>query len=247
MGDISANDASDCCSKLAYSTQLSKIISHSIDPPEQINYIYLSYDELVSKLHEKHNKIKQLTLKQFNHNRKIKNMSQNIELNERIFHCIQKNDIKNLNIITTCLNNNRSMGYVLQKLNEAINKKYNPQHSEDDKDLSVIILKFGGPALLEILHRAKQFPSVSTAFRLLNKKKISIESHTSFLAEVLLKKSLENLVDDSHGFIQCIMDSTYMEMPELDGIQKIIYCMVIVGNIPQIPTLLLITWKLLMS
>ena len=61
LRDISAHDVNDCCSKLAYSTQLSKIISRSIDPPEQINYIYLSYDQLVSKLHEKDNKIKQLT------------------------------------------------------------------------------------------------------------------------------------------------------------------------------------------
>ena len=110
LGDISANDVNDCCSKLAYSAQLSKIISHSIDPPEQIKYIYLSYDQLVTKLHEKDNKIKQLTLKQFNDNRKIKNMNQNNELNECIFHCIQKNDINELNeIIATCLNNNRSM------------------------------------------------------------------------------------------------------------------------------------------
>ena len=108
LGDISVNDV---CSKLAYSTQLSKIISRSIDPPEQINYTYLSNDQLVSKLHEKDNKMKQLTLKQFNDNRKIKNMSQNIELNERIFHCIQNNVIKKLNEIT-CLNNNRSMGYM---------------------------------------------------------------------------------------------------------------------------------------
>ena len=93
------------------------------------------------------------------------------------------------------------MGYVLQKLNDAIEKKYSPQHSNDDKELSVIIIiKFGGPALLEIIHRAKGFPSVSTAYRLLNAEKVLIDSHTSMPADTILKKCLENL--NSSGFIQ---------------------------------------------
>ena len=86
------------------------------------------------------------------------------------------------------MNNNGGMGYVLQKLNEASDKKYNPQQSEDDKDFSVIIFKFGGPALLEILHRAKQFPS-KHSIQSSKQENISIESHSNLPAEVLLKKA----------------------------------------------------------
>ena len=77
----------------------------------------------------------------------------------------------------------------------------------DDKELFLIISKFG---LLEILCKAKQFPSVSTAvYHLLNKRKICMESHTSFSAESILKKCLQNIRDHSSSFIQCQMDSMY--------------------------------------
>lgn len=44
----------------------------------------------------------------------------------------------------------------------SIGKKYN----DDDKDLAFLVLKFGGPSLLDILHRAKCFPSTSVAYRM---------------------------------------------------------------------------------
>ena len=105
-----------------------------------------------------------------NSGRKMSTTSRNLEIHERIFSYIQTNDINRLNnILRTCLDNNRSMGYILQKL--IVDRKYSLDHTTDDKELSILILKFGGPALLEILHRAKRFPSASTAYQFLNKRK----------------------------------------------------------------------------
>ena len=110
---------------------------------------------------EKERKIKDLTLKHLNSGRST--TGRNLQLHERIFSCIQTDDINRLNIIIrTCLDNNGSMGYILQKLSNDVDRKYSPDHTTDDKELSILILKFGVPSLLEILHRAKKFPNAST-------------------------------------------------------------------------------------
>ena len=43
--------------------------------------------------------------------------------------------------------------------------------SDDDKDLAYLVLKFGGPALLDILYCANVLPSTSTAYRMAKKGK----------------------------------------------------------------------------
>ena len=44
---------------------------------------------------------------------------------------------------------------------------YRPNPSQDDKDLAFLILQFGGPGLLDIVHRAIGFPSTSTAYKMI--------------------------------------------------------------------------------
>ena len=101
---------------------------------------------------------------------------------------------------------------MLQKLSDAVDKKYNPHHTIEDKELSILILKFGGPSLLEILHRAKVFPSPSTAYRFLDERKIEMKSHISFDVEDMIVQALRNVVnaDTSDSvFVMCKMDGTY--------------------------------------
>ena len=43
---------------------------------------------------------------------------------------------------------------------------YSPNLSQDDKDLAFLVLKFGGPSLLNILCKAGVLPSTSTTYRM---------------------------------------------------------------------------------
>ena len=60
-----------------------------------------------------------------------------------------------------CLKHRRSIGYIIQKLSDSVQGMYNPHYHTDDKELSLLVLKLDGPALLEILHRPKGFLSFS--------------------------------------------------------------------------------------
>ena len=110
---------------------------------------FLSHDQLVTRVSGKGEKIKSLTLSDLNNNKKLRRMCRNVELHERILSCIQVNNINRLNaIVKTCLENNHS-------IKSTKYKKYNPHHTVENIELSILILQFGGPSLLEILHRAK--------------------------------------------------------------------------------------------
>ena len=50
-----------------------------------------------------------------------------------------------------------------------------PYASKDDRELAFIVLKLGGPSLLDILYRAEVLPSVSTAYIISKKDFIIIE------------------------------------------------------------------------
>ena len=70
-------------------------------------------------------------------------------------------------LVNVALRNNRSITYIIEKMTAAVKGLYNPCYSVDDKELAFLILHYGGPGLLEILHKAMQLPSTSTAYRLL--------------------------------------------------------------------------------
>ena len=55
----------------------------------------------------------------------------------------------------------------MNTLIDAIYGIYSHNLSQDDKDLAFLIVQFGGPGLLDIVHRAIGFPSTSTAYRMI--------------------------------------------------------------------------------
>ena len=66
--------------------------------------------------------------------------------------------------------------YVIQRMIDAVGGVYNVRSSDDDVDLAFLMLQYGGPGLLDIVHRALNFPSTSTAYRLLQKSKELLNS-----------------------------------------------------------------------
>ena len=84
--------------------------------------------------------------------------------------------------------------------NDAIDKHYSPNYSKYDKDLALLVLKFGWPSLLKILHRAKGFPGISTSYRLVKSKKLHLESHVSIPAQTIMRNVSEVYENPANEF-----------------------------------------------
>ena len=69
-------------------------------------------------------------------------------------------------LVKVSLNKGRTIGYVISQVVKAIDGLYRPNPSQDDRELAFLVLKLGGPSLLDILYRAGVLPSVSTAYRM---------------------------------------------------------------------------------
>ena len=87
---------------------------------------------------------------------------------------------------------------------------YNPNSSEDDKDLAFLILQYGGPGLLHIVNRAIKFPCTSRAYKLLKTKGLVVQSAIDtpferFIGNVCVKKE-----NPKHGCMLKI-EETYHE------------------------------------
>ena len=127
-----------------------------------------------------------------------------VYVHERILLCFKTNDIPRLHwIVNVCLN----------RMNDAV-----------DKDLALLVLKFSGPALLEILYKSKGLLGISTSDRFINSKNFPLESY-------------EHPCQDNHEnyftILQMILFQSrwipLMATHMSDGTQKIIF-MDFVGN-----------------
>lgn len=93
-----------------------------------------------------------------------------MKLHQKILLTISNQNIPRLTeLVSTALNQNRGVSYIANKIIDAVDGIYRPNPRQDDKDLAFLVLKVGGPSLLDIL------PSVSTAYRIAKSCK-SIES-----------------------------------------------------------------------
>ena len=102
--------------------------------------------------------------------RKLVNVNKSLELHQRFMLHIRENNIPKLHeLVKVACNRNRGLEYTINKIVDAVDGVYNPRSSEDDKDLAFLILQYGGPGLLDIVHWALNFPSTSTAYHMLGK------------------------------------------------------------------------------
>ena len=124
---------------------------------------------------------------------------------------ISQNNIPRLqNLVNVALRNRRSINYILEKCTLAISGIYKARASEDDKDLAFIVLKFGGPALLDILYRANHLPSSSLAYRM-SKNCKPLSSSVSLSFRECFENNVKPSTDDNIKFsysIKC--DETYI-------------------------------------
>ena len=150
------------------------------------NNVYLSHAQMELRLELCKKNLNDYKLNHLNLTRKVSRLNKSLNLHHRFLHLIQDNRIHRLHeLVCIALKNKQGIGYIIQKVIDAVKGVYNPKYSKDDKDLSFTILQFGGPALLEIVHRAIRLP-YTTAYRMIKDKqniKTSVSATSSELAE----------------------------------------------------------------
>ena len=78
----------------------------------------------------------------------------------------ENNVLRVKELVSVALMHHRSINYIVEKVSMAVNKVYRARRSDEDKDLAFIVLKLGGPALLDMLCKANKLPSSSLAYRM---------------------------------------------------------------------------------
>ena len=125
-----------------------------------MNNLYLTYTQLKNKIGKLQEQKSLLTIEKYRANEKANKLGKTLSLYKRFVLERSQNNIPRLeNLVNVALRNRRSINYILEKCTLAISGIYKARASEEDKDLTFLVLKFGGPALLDILYRANHLPS----------------------------------------------------------------------------------------
>ena len=163
------------CALLGKDSSLNKIIvrSQNDDPSTHIPNDYLSFNQLKGKLENNQKKVSLLSIENYKLKNKVEQLGKTLSFYKRFVIYIAQNKVPRLHfLVNVALNNNRSIQYILGKCTDAVAGVYKARFDQDDKDLAFLVLKFGGPSLLDILYRANVLPSTSLAYRM-SKKGIS--------------------------------------------------------------------------
>ena len=169
------NVINDACNNLQYGTRLQKLLECSakkFDDPAimKSNNFHLSHNQLSEKSKMFRGQKEIFRLKLLNNVFRYSKLCRTLELHERLLVLLSEHKVPRLQqVVAVAQRNGRGIGYIVTKVMEAIAKLYTPNPSQDDKDLAFIVLKFGGPTLLSILHRAGLLPHESTAYRMAKK------------------------------------------------------------------------------
>ena len=125
---------------------------------------------------------------------------------------IKENSIPKLHkLVKVTISSNWSLEYIISKIVDTVDGIYNPHSSEHDKDLAFIILQFGGPGLMDIVHRALNFPSTSPAYRVLKNSGSCINSSINTPMNKFVDNISTSLDNPFHGYMLEI-DETYTEV-----------------------------------
>ena len=166
------NIINDGCNNLKDCTKLQKILDRGkkgINDPAilKCNSTFLSRDQLSEKAKLMRSEKEKMRLKLLKCTFRYSKWCATLSLHERFLVSIAENNVPQLQqLVTVALRNNRKIPYILSKVMAVIDGIYSPNPSQDDKDLAFLVLKFGGPSLLNILYKAGILPSTSTAYRM---------------------------------------------------------------------------------
>ena len=206
------NDINNCCAQLLSKQKLQKYIDNPNEIQKHLTTatnIYLTYSQLSKRIHNLQNSLNVERLKSLNKDQKLYSLNKSIELHQRFMMLIKESSTPNLHeLVKVAISSKRSLEYIIV---DSVDGIYNPHSSEDDKDLAFIILHFGGPGLLNIVHRALNFPSTSTPYRILKNSGSCTNSSVNTPMNKFVDNISTSLDNPFHGYMLEI-DETYTEV-----------------------------------
>ena len=132
------------------------------------NNSQLTFSQMGSRIKNYRLQLQKKKLEVLSKSKTIFRLNHTLSLHQRLMLLIQENSIPRIHeIVSVALKHKRGIGYVISKITDAVNGVYSPCFSSKDKKLAFLVLQYGGPNLLDILHRALNFPEASTAYRFL--------------------------------------------------------------------------------
>ena len=180
-------------------------ISRSALPVEEMathNNCFLNYKQLSMKCNTHHQEMRKSRLEILSLQCKLNKLGKTLDMHQRFLLNISNNDIPRLKeLVSVALRNKHSVSYIVSKVVDAIDGVYLARPSQDDKDLTYLILQFGGPALLDICHRANAFPSSSTAYRMAKEQRDIDCSIDNTAKQCLQKNTSQNRDNSSRPYV----------------------------------------------
>lgn len=171
MFDIESADVNPQCLEIKETESYKKLIKNADDQDlhkSTYNDRYLSQKQLSLRVSNYREKYQMSRLATLNSVKKYNSLKNTLSLHQRLLILLKDNDIPRLrSLLEVAMKNKRSVRYILQKIIDVVDGIYMARPKESDKDLALLIQQMGGPALLDIVHRAIGLPSNSTAYRLL--------------------------------------------------------------------------------
>ena len=223
--DVSGN-SNILCRELGQNKQFSAIVDRSTSSFQDLqtyNNKFLNFQQLSSKSTFYYNEFRRSRLDIMKLNGKICRLGKSLDMHDRFLTCVSQNSIPGLKqLVCVALRNNRSINYIVEKVVSAINGVYRARPSDDDKDLALLILEFGGPSLLDICYRDNVLPGVSTAYRMRQKTK-NIVSNIGTTVKQCLKSNTDLSPENSTWAVSIKADETHVTArPRYDAKQDCI-------------------------
>lgn len=128
-----------------------------------VNHKYLNYNQLIARLTEWKRAARMSELQVFNLKKKAAILVNNLALDKRILLLIAQGNIAGVQrVLAQALKRGSTSHGILAKLESALTGSYSARGwSEEDFDLALLILRLGGPALLNVLHKTTGLPGLT--------------------------------------------------------------------------------------
>ena len=159
------------CSSLQSDDKLTAILNRGSKPLAQIhsktNNVFLSHTQLNEKCNTLRKEKNLLQLDLLHKSKRVERLNSVLGLHKRFMVLLSQNNVLRVKeLVAIALQHNRSINYIVDKVLDAIAGIYRARPSDKDKDLAFVVLKLGGPSLLNILCKANKLPSDSTEYRM---------------------------------------------------------------------------------
>ena len=129
-----------------------------------VSHSVLGQDALIGRIRHKKEANSRLFLSQANDRRRNAALSHQVELFHRMMAVVCEHGVSApaqvQRVIQVALSHHRSPGYIIEQLQRAVHRYYSAKsYTDKEKDIALLVLRIGGPRLLEILNHERILPS----------------------------------------------------------------------------------------